>query len=296
VKIQKLKIIPLYAKVLFKKKSHVYENKTIQGIIFSKDRPMQLYALLESYLKYCSPTPSVYVLYKISNEKYSVAYNEIKHIFYDKNIKFIEEKSFREDLINILQNISSEYLFFLVDDIIFKSFFSFEDYFALSDRNNYILSLRLGSNLSYCYTKSLSQKLPSFKEKGLFLKWKWRKGELDWNYVFSVDGNVYATNEILEMSKKISFKAPNSYESNMNTFHYILKRKDGLCYRNSVIINLCLNRVQNEFSNISGKISSEKLLHLWSNGQKIDIDYFYEINNISAHIEIEQLPLINRYE
>jgi len=270
-------------------------NKSIQGIIFSKDRPMQLYALLESYFKYCIPTPFIHIIYKVSDEKYAVAYNEIISIFSDKNIEFIEEESFREDLISILQNISSEYLFFLVDDNIFKSFFSFEDYFTLSDRNNYILSLRLGTNLSYCYTRNENQKQPLLKKKGLFLKWEWEKGELDWNYVFSVDGNVYSTNEILEMSKQIPFNAPNSFEANMNIFHHVLIRKDGLCYHNSKIMNLCLNRVQKEFDNISGNISCEKLLSFWNKGQKIDIDYFYEMDNISAHIELEQLPLINRY-
>ena len=289
--------IILYLRVFLKirKNSSGKKEGTIEGIIFSKDRPMQLFSLLESYYKYLSPAPPLYIIYRSSDSNYEKAYEEVRDYFKNQtHLTFIKESDFRANLISLLKNIRSTYIFFLVDDIIFKSSLSFEDYLTLSDRDKYILSLRLGKNLSYCYPLDSHQELPHFKNKGIFLSWKWKKSQKDWKYVFSVDGNVYLKNEILAITEEIPFKAPNSYEASMNTLRYIIRRKDGLCYHESKLVNLCLNRVQDEVLNISGDISSEELLDLWNQGNKIDIDKFSSISNISAHIEVEQLPLKKR--
>ena len=92
--------------------------------------------------------------------------------------------------------------------------------------------MRLGKNLNYCYTKQSKQSLPLFNRKKNFLIWKWEKGKLDWNYVFSVDGNIYNKDEILIITKLTHFKAPNSFEAGVNTFRFILRRKKGICYPN----------------------------------------------------------------
>lgn len=269
-------------------------NKSIEGIVFSMDRPIQLFSLLESYYKYCENAVPLYVIYKVSNHDFKKGYKEVEIYFRSKEVTFIEEKSFKEDLIATINIISSKYLFFLVDDIIFKSHFSFNDYLSLPNRDNYILSLRLGENLNYCYTRTLKQNLPQFKNVGKFISWDWRNGESDWNYVFSVDGNIYLKRDVLEMTKVIPFKAPNSYESNMNIFRFLLRRKKGLCYPKSVLVNVCLNRVQDEIENISGGISLKELNKNWKNNEKIDIEYFKDMNNESAHIEVKSLPLTFR--
>jgi len=275
----------------------LFENtikNSITGLIFSKDRPIQLNALLESFYLNCKDDIPLVVYYTCSNLYYCNSYKEIEMKYFNANIEFIEQKIFKIDLIKILGSIGTEFIFFLVDDIIFKTKFSFKDYLNLPNNYKYILSLRLGKNLNYCYTKQKTQKLPEFKSIDKFISWSWQKGEHDWNYVFSVDGNIYCTKDILAMTKLIPFNAPNSYEANMNIFRYILGRKKGLCYESSILVNLCINRVQNEIENIAGNISIQELNKYWSEGLKIDVEYFQNINNKSAHIEIDKIPIINR--
>lgn len=285
--------IQAYRLILLKSHKKNYSENLI-GIIFSKDRPLQLYALLESYFTYCKDPVPLIILYKASEDDYERAYNEIKDSYKKKEIIFRQEIEFKSDLINILENSGSKFIFFLVDDIIFTDQFVFDDFISLKDNDKYILSLRLGKNLNYCYTKQSKQSLPLFHRKKNFLIWKWGKGKLDWNYVFSVDGNIYNKDEILIITKLTHFKAPNSFEAGVNTFRFILRRKKGICYPKSKLVNVCINKVQNEVKNISGNISTKELLEYWNDEKKIDIHYFNNMMNDSAHIQIDDLPLKNR--
>lgn len=270
------------------------ENENINGIVFSMDRPLQLYALLESYFRHCTDPAPLTILFKANSSDYKKGYEEVKRYFKDMPIKFVKEDSFRNNLITIIKNISSKYLFFLVDDNIFKSKFSFADYVLKPNAEKYILSLRLGKHLNYCYTRSISQKLPKFKEEGKFISWNMRASEADWKYAFSVDGHIYLKAEIAAMVNLLSFKAPNSFEASMNVFRYIFWRKKGLCYPESIILNLCLNKVQDENENISGNFSPSELIKIWNMNNKIDINEFNNIRNKSAHLEVHHIPLKKR--
>lgn len=276
------------------RKSRFENNSSVAGIVFSMDRPMQLFALLESYYRLNSTPERLYILYKASTHCFEKGYNEVVESFKDKDLVFIKETNFRDDLLEVLSEIDSEFIFFLVDDIIFTRSYSLNDFLCLENRNKYILSLRLGENLDYCYTRQQPQKLPKFKGVAGFRSWNWSEGEHDWNYIFSVDGHVYNRFEILEMSRHVFFKAPNSYESSMNLFRFLLRKKEGLCYQSSVLVNACINRVQNEVSNISGGVTALEMQKLWSSNQKIDISSFNNLNNRSAHVEINTLSIISR--
>lgn len=277
-------------RILWKNKN----NCEIHGIVFSMNRPLQIYALLESYFVYCKDPAPLTIIYKATNKVYKNAYKEIEDYFCNYNLIFIEEDNFKSNLITTLSNLTSEYIFFLVDDIIFKAVFSFKDFIVLPDRDRYIVSLRLGKNLNFCYTKGQNQALPDFKKIGLFFIWSWRRGVHDWHYVFSVDGNLYERHELLIATKLVDFEGPNSFEANLNTLKYFFRRKSGICYSESKLINVVLNRVQKEIPNRSGKFITQELLEIWRKNKKIDIFYFHEIKNASAHIEINNLPLTVR--
>ena len=288
-----INILALFRSELLRFKKNKQIN-LIEGIIFSKDRPIQLFALLESYYKNCLDPKPLNIIFNASNLNYKNAYDDIANTYKQYPIIFIQEDDFRKTLINSLGKIISKYVFFLVDDDIFTRQFSFNDFFSIPNHKNFIFSFRLGANLKYCYTKAQNQNLPYFRKIDKFISWDWSNGEHDWNYIFSVDGNIYSSRVIYEMAKLIPFKAPNSFEANMNVFRYIFRRKKGLCYPESVLVNLCLNRVQNEVNNIAGDISVSELLEIWRQNKKINTNHFEGISNISAHIEVNELPLINK--
>jgi len=67
-------------------------NNNIEGIVFSKDRPIQLFSLLESYYRYCEDEVPIHILYKASNQDYKNGYKEIENYFRQREESFIDEE------------------------------------------------------------------------------------------------------------------------------------------------------------------------------------------------------------
>jgi FkbM family methyltransferase len=70
------------------------------GIIFSKDRAMQLDATLKSFYMYCKDYPSVdlKVIYTSSDQYYAIQYRQLAAEY--EEVDFIKEKNFKEDLLS----------------------------------------------------------------------------------------------------------------------------------------------------------------------------------------------------
>ena len=134
-----------------------------EGIVFSKDRALQLHALLSSYLeKVISPAP-LHILYTTSTSEHQRAYQKIMEIFSGKFL-FVKQSSadsFRNDLLRIQDSISAEKMFFLVDDVLFIEDFDMKD-FTKFNTDEIIPTLRMGLNLKECYTIQKEQPLPEF--------------------------------------------------------------------------------------------------------------------------------------
>ena len=95
--------------------------ETADFIIFSYDRPLQLYALLESIEKYCQNIDKITVIYRSSGEEYNAAYDEVSGDFPD--VKMVRQtakphKDFQMHVLSALRRGSSQYFIFAVDDII----------------------------------------------------------------------------------------------------------------------------------------------------------------------------------
>ncbi len=266
------------------------DNKRLEIIVFSKDRPIQLYALIESYFYNSKVTNPITVIYKCSHEGFTKAYHEIENEFSD--IRFIEEDNFRDVLIRTVEQLDASRLLFLVDDIIFTREFntlSFNKY----DLKKMVPSLRLGENIVYSYTHQKNILQPKLKTNGLHVEWNWIKLNSYWSYPLSVDGHIFDRNEMLFMLKRINFKAPNSLEDALQIFSKALYKRKGVSYKNSVLVNIPWNLVQTEIVNLHENVSTEELLRHWNDGNKIDISFFQNIDNSSCH-QSYNLQLISR--
>jgi hypothetical protein len=100
-----------------------------------------------------------------------------------------------------------------------------------------------------------------------------------------VDGNIYSTAEINILSRISQFNAPNSYEDTLKSFGDIAVDRIGYCFTQSKILNLAINRVQNEIENKSGDIAPDFLLSQWSKGFRMDRSKFDSHIPISPHEE-----------
>jgi hypothetical protein len=259
---------------------------SLEVIIFSKDRALQLHALLESiFYNFSVPVP-IHILYRASNEEQELSYREVAEVFAPNKVSFTRESQFRRDLLKLMQDIKSKKLIFLVDDIVFVEPLDILD-FAQINTEEYVASLRLGDHLNFSYTTQQEQPLPAFvADAGLGqdkISWQWDKGQLDWHYPLSVDGHLFSVNEIKVMLPLLDFKAPNSLEEAMQILAPLYLKRKGIAYKKSRIVNIPCNKVQSENNNISEEVDIEFLLKKWQDGYKIDFLKIQKLRNTSAH-------------
>ena len=272
---------------------------TVDCVVFSKDRALQLHGLLSTLREKVSPFLPVHVLYRASSSSHQKAYDDVSDMFKKQDVRFIQQTSghsFKQDLMGILCSLTCDILFFLVDDILFTEPFDLHDMLKF-DTDVFVPSLRMGQNLTRCYVQQRPQQLPHFLDQLISendkIAWQWNEGELDWGYPLSVDGHFFAKREMAAMASLLTFRAPNSFEDQLQIFKPWFQTRYGIGYKKSRIVNIPCNRVQTERNNLSGNTHPDELLTQWQNGYQIDYKKFYGIVNESAHQEFA-LPLTRR--
>lgn len=277
----------------------IEKPSSVECVIFSRDRALQLHGLLKTMQEQVLPAIPVHVLYFTSSPAHQEAYSDVAAIFENKNVRFMRQNnasSFKRDLMKILFSMTCDMLFFLVDDILFTRPVSLPDIISF-DPDEFVPSLRMGQNLTRCYVLQMPQPQPAFFPVGENssdkIIWRWSDGTLDWNYPLSVDGHFFARREITAMASLLAFSAPNSFEDQLQIFKPLFERRYGVGYRTSRMVNIPCNRVQQEINNISGSMHPDELLSKWRDGYQIDYRKLYGINNESAHQELP-LTLIRR--
>lgn len=275
------------------------KRTTVECIVFSKDRAMQLHGLLATMLENVSPALPVHVLYRASSPAHQKAYDDVNDMFREQNVRFIQQTndcSFKQDLMEILFPLTCDMLFFLVDDILFIEPVDLRDFLKF-DPDEFVPSLRMGRNLNRCYVLQTPQSLPNFlnhpsggSDK---IIWQWDKAELDWSYPLSVDGHFFSRREMSTMAALLSFNAPNSFEDQLQIFKPLFHTRYGIGYKKSRIVNIPCNRVQTEIKNLSGNTHPDELLAQWQKGYQIDYEKLFGMTNESAHQEIT-LPMTLR--
>ncbi|RPD48279.1 hypothetical protein [Paracnuella aquatica] len=264
-------------------KDLVFQHPSCEGIVFSKDRAMQLHALLLSYFACVKNPAKLSVLYTTTSKMHASAYEDLKKIFADKPVTFSAEKSFKKDLEELLEKINTTTLFFMTDDGMFIDTFDMQEVIAFNPAH-ILPSLIKGKDLTYCYIRDQQQALPEFiKPSGVALSpfmicWEWSKAQprSDWAYPMSVDITFYNKKEIQTLIKNISYKAPNSLEAALhNNYASIFLQRKGLCYEKAKYVNIVANVVNTEHKNRhAGLHSVESLLEKWQAGYRIQYELF----------------------
>lgn len=263
------------------------------GIIFSKDRAMQLDCTLRSFFKHCKDPDEVRlaILYKTSTPADEDQYRTLKRKY--GTVVFLAEDDFKANLLSLLRGRSS--ILFLVDDNIFVSEFFVKDIKECLHRHPDALgfSLRLGKNTTYCYMADKYQSLPSFLpiEKSV-LKYVWTTAELDFAYPLELSSSFYRVADILPFFERVDFKNPNTLESAMDTnkSSFAQTKSSLLCFERSVAFCNPINMVQTMWTNRAGKgarYSAEKLSELFSQGYRIEAVRFTGFIPRSCHQEAD---------
>lgn len=271
---------------LIRRSSKKQGKNTLECIIFSKDRAMQLHALLSSYFDKVASNVQVHVLYHTSNSNHQKSYEDLIFIYRDRNVLFVKQRnnfSFRRDFLKLLSSLLSEKVMLLVDDVVFINEIDLHD-FAGYDLTNYVPSLRMGCNIDFD-DDSTPGWSPRIIENNK-IEWFWNQGSFAWGYPLSLDGHIFLRKEILHLSKWISFNGPNSLETNLQLFKYLYSNHHGLAERTSVIVNIPCNKVQIENENSCGNIHQDSLLDQWHRGYQIDYQKLSGLHHSCTHMDI----------
>ena len=267
------------------------ESLVIYGpdlIIFSYDRPLQLYALLESIKKNMTGLNSITIMYRSSNEEFEKAYKKVHAAFPMAQLKkqYNPPHDFKQMLVECSSCSQSPYIMFAVDDMIIKESIDLNECCVLLEKYNaYGFYLRLGLNLDYCYSMQRAQPLPShIKHDHNICLWKFRDGKDDWGYPHTVDMTIYRKADISKCLQNMPYWSPNTFEGEWaGQAHSILDRC-GLCYNQTMVINIPINQV-NQSPNVHMHWKdTHELLDVFNCGLKINIEPIQHIQNKSAHM------------
>lgn len=259
-------------------------------IIFSYNRPAQLYALLESIEKHLTGISSTTVICRASSDRYRRAYGLVEQKFSTTNFWFqgqIPSQDFKTLTMKALQENAAKYVCFAVDDIIVKKKADLEYYTNILDHSGaYGFYLRLGKHLNYCYPMSADQALPPLRDLGHELvAFVFSTGTHDWRYPNTVDMTIYRKTDVCPVFQSLNFTNPNELEGKWAALANKVDDRIGLCCAESVIVNIPLNIVNSSGNRNMNIMSPETLLDLFEKGYKIDITPLYGIKNRSCHIE-----------
>ena len=268
-------------------------------IIFSYNRPMQLYAVLESTEHYVTGLASISVIYRSSDERYEQCYQIVRQQF--PYVQFIKQgsqpkKDFQPLTLQAIKAGTSPYVLFAPDDIIVKNYVDLHLCIQkLEEYGAYGFYLRLGTHLKYCYAESKILPLPQITPIENLCQWTFKHGIGDWGYPNNVDMTIYRKNDILWQLEGTTYTSPNTMEGHWaGLYQKHAANKTGLCFRDSVVVNIPVNLTQEDWVNpYMHSWTTLQLLELFQAGKKIDISPISGIKNKSCHINFD-LTFIDR--
>ena len=263
---------------------------SLAGLVFSRDRAMQLDATLRSFLLHCvdGDDARLTVLYQVTSASHARQYAELIQEYRSyRTITFQQQAHFRQDVLGylaahadlrygsglyhhmarlhhrlgflsqpLLRFGSPRDVLFLVDDNIFVRSFCLADNLSALEAHSQALgySLRLGRNTTFCYTRDRVQSLPEFTSVGEgVLCYDWRGGELDFAYPLEVSSSIYRIADLLPLLNRLWFSNPNQLESRLaeNAIRFT-NRPFLLCNLKSVVFSNPVNQVAERHQNRFG--------------------------------------------
>jgi glycosyltransferase family protein len=261
----------------------------ISVIVFTKDRPMQLEAYLESLIYYSN----------LNEQQISIIFKENKKIGYKKvihkysNCNWIYEDNFYENLIETI-DASNNFIMFGCDDVVFKKNLPINYAKNLLSNNKDIFgfSFRLGKNIKPVPKNAI--------KVNSHLEWNWASvNEAHYNYPWELDCTLYRKSDIQDVLRSTNefIKNPNYLESIFanNSINFIKRPKLACADDINQAIVITINRVQNTHLNptdSSQNTSIEHLNYLYNEkNKKLDIHKISQLKNTKIHVGSEYFIL-----
>lgn len=288
------------------------EEPSVRGVIFSRDRALQLDAVFTSLSTHCAEAEAILidVLYEASSPALARQYEVLEKTWGSVlRLRFHRERDFRADLLGLLVAESSRvrgflrrpfrtyapYVLLLVDDNIFCRPFSIVAAVrALDARPRAIgFSLRLGRNTTYCYALDSPQRVPRFAAIGHeVFAFDWTIADCDFGYPLEVSSSIYSGPRVARVIAGLSFSNPNTLESQLaGTARRLWARRSPelLCFEQSVAFCNAVNKVQSIYDNRAGQdiqLSPRELARRFDSGMRIDTRAFAGFTPNACHCAV----------
>ena len=280
----------------------------ITTLIFSKNRACQLDLLIRSLNRHADTAMQLNVLYDFSDADFESGYKRVMEKF--PQVKFIKQRSFKKDVVDILSS-AEKYVCFLTDDDVMFGDFSMSGLESLfAEVNPMSLSLRLGRNtiIQDPYldlVTTMPRNITIFEDK--FMIWDIKSVgnfeiEIIENKVYnryyacnfampvSLDGHLYKKQYLLPILKNITYYCTNTMEIAM------AKAPNGLyptsilaCPLQSIVVNSPNNKIQDTINTMAGERFSlpvKELNQQFLEGKVLNLDKIYGFDIKGCHQEL----------
>jgi len=260
---------------------------TLNIIIFSKNRAMQLELLLRSLKdNFHYPIRKIFILYTYTDEEYKTGYDIIKKM-YQKPNWILQNKNFKNDMDSILNQIESKYLLCLSDDCVVIRSVVLDKLLKLYTSDVIVISMRTAKYITESYGASFKLGTAKFIENNNYLKWKWidedQRG--DWGYPHGIDSNIYRTEIFKTIVLNGNYKNPPTIETLLQ--RYKDRNKPYMVSDiQSLIISVPVNTVRADGGCKHGdnpKYTTKALNKEFLNKLRISTGNVYNINNEYIH-------------
>lgn len=259
-------------------------------IVFSKGRPMQLHAYLESMLKFSDAEQEDITVLCCETE--GIRYDKVRERFGQVNWRI--EKKFEDDLKAAVADAGA-YIMFGCDDVVFTSTFHLQRAAAYLEQMPEVFgfSIRLGKNIVPYPDKAVCR-------DGI-MKWNWEEShEQHYNYPWELDCTVYRKEDVVRLidEEEKPVKNPNYFEAivNANNINAKITRKFLACNeKRGCAVVITVNRVQESYQNefddslMTDIYSLDKLYNDEDN--TLDIEKISQMNNKAVHVDSEYFIL-----
>jgi len=252
----------------------------IRWIVFSRNRPYQLHALLESARRFGGvDLATVAVLHRYDAE-YVLGLELVRAAF--PEVSWRGRTDFGADLRAALHDCG-ETMAFSTDDSVFTREVPWEAAAGvLASRPQVVAwSHRCGLHLSRCYPLNCDQPLPTFDRQGAALLWSWADAVYDFACVGSIDATQFRTSDVMLWVRHST--APNTLEDELNTAIRSAGRPLAACGSFSCYMTIPLNVVQSTHPNRHAGVSVEQLNVGYMAGYRPDVDRVRAFVNESCH-------------
>lgn len=266
------------------------ENPKADILVFSYDRPLQLYACLESIQRYMTGIEEMHVLYRASSESFKDGYEKVITAF--PTVDFVMQsmkdpkQDFKPYVNKIVFDSPSEYILFSVDDLIMKDYVDLKYCMTQMGKTGaYGFYLRMGQHINYCYQSGTSQAVPMSHplSSGIYA-WDISTGEQDWGYANSLDMTLFKKEMLEKPLKELKYKTPNDLECIWAKRFDVIK-EIGLYFEVSKLVNIPMNIVGRTGNPHMNYLDADELLAKFNQGLKIDIEPLFQIENSSPHFD-----------